>query len=94
MHEVLYAGQRLLTTESLAEAVLEYAMYLAATGANDAVTIPLVHEGVAATSRLLVGAGIPIAIVAVSGHTAQLPGADEAWLDIQTRLLSMRAATD
>ncbi|RWZ52407.1 hypothetical protein ELQ90_00105 [Labedella phragmitis] len=66
MQTIFYANTRFETDDSVAVAVLDYAESLAVDGSCAVVRIPTVSEGMPATSRLLVGAGLPVAVQASS----------------------------
>lgn len=66
MQTIFYANARFQTDDSVAVAVLDYAESLAVDGSCAVVRIPTVAAGMPATSRLLVGAGLPVAVQASS----------------------------
>jgi hypothetical protein len=68
MQTIYYANARFETDDSVAVAVLDYAESLAVEGSCAVVRIPTVSEGMPATSRLLIGSGLPVAIQAAPGH--------------------------
>ncbi|MFJ6654100.1 hypothetical protein ACIQLJ_15015 [Microbacterium sp. NPDC091313] len=92
MYEILYAGHRLLTTDAVAEALLQYAGELASRGMVDTITVPIVEAGLATTCRLILGHGTSLGIVFQSNREALLPGADEAFIELGARLSSLRVS--
>jgi len=58
---ILYAGASLRTADEVADAVLSLAEALQERGTTEAVTVPVVVDGVQGDCRLLLGRGIPIA---------------------------------
>lgn len=57
MKLVSYAGQQLLTTDDVADALVELAAAIARDGETEALQIPVVVNGVKGSADLLVGVG-------------------------------------
>lgn len=64
MQTIFYGNARFETDDAVAVAVLDYAEKLAVDGSCAVVRIPTVAEGMPATSRLLIGTGLPVAVQA------------------------------
>jgi hypothetical protein len=62
MQTIFYANTRFETDDAVAVAVLDYAERLSADGSCAVVRVPTVSHGMPAISRLLVGAGLPLAV--------------------------------
>ncbi|MFJ6651176.1 hypothetical protein ACIQLJ_00095 [Microbacterium sp. NPDC091313] len=92
MHEIMFAGERLLTTDAVADALLQYAHRLAELGRHDVVAIPVIEDGAATTCRLLLAPTTSLGVVRQSRTEAQLPGADEAFTDLSERMASLRVS--
>ncbi|WP_345802837.1 hypothetical protein AAIB33_07055 [Microbacterium sp. AZCO] len=94
MKDLLISGSRFLTTDDVADAILNYARALAQYGQSDIVRFPALVDGVAATSWLTLGPGSGSVLAAVSVADApigSLDGAREASEDIRTRTLHLEA---
>jgi hypothetical protein len=70
MQTIFYGDTRFETDDTVAEAVLDYAEKLAGDGSCAVVRVPIVSHGLPAISRLLIGAGLPVAV------QTDLPGED------------------
>ncbi|MFH8250137.1 hypothetical protein ACH3VR_07210 [Microbacterium sp. B2969] len=84
----MIGGSRFLTTDDVADAVLDYARALAQYGRSDIVRFPALVDGVAATSWLTLGpsSGSTLAAVSVSdAPIGTLEGANEASEEISRR---------
>lgn len=88
MKDLLISGSRFLTTDDVADAVLQYARVLSQYGRSDVVRFPALVDGVAATSWLTLGPGSGATLAAVSVEDSpigSLAGAREATEEIQRR---------
>lgn len=63
MKDILVDGHRFLTTDEIADAVLDYAWLLRSTGGADVVEFSGIHEGEVARCALLLGSSGSLAVV-------------------------------
>ncbi|WP_439593745.1 hypothetical protein [Microbacterium sp.] len=93
MKDLLIAGTRFLTTDDIADSVLEYASLLSLYQRVDTVRFPAVVSGTTAQSAVAVGAGNQLVVVDAPDVIAvRLPGAQEAVDDIRRRAARYRDA--
>jgi hypothetical protein len=85
MRAIMYAGQAVTSSDRVAIELLAYAKSLAAHGAVDVVTIPIVADGGADTLDLLVGTGIALGVGPVADPLTDVVGADLAIDDLRER---------
>ena len=86
MHMLLFQGNRLETTDGVADAVMGYAVALARSNGSDVVEFPVVIDGVVTHTRVLLAPGIGWATVAVPGSNAfEIDGSAQAAREIRHR---------
>lgn len=91
MKDILIDGHRLLTTDEIADAVLEYARLLHGSEATDVVEFPTLHDGELSHCSLLLSGNIAVAVLdAPAVLSPQLPGADGARAEIERRAAALR----
>jgi hypothetical protein len=88
---VLFQGNRIVTSNEAADALLEYARALSSYGLHDTVQLPVVLDGAVASCTILIEPGVAWATVSLPGvATNSLAGSSEAaqaLRDRMTRLL-------
>jgi hypothetical protein len=67
-----YAGEEMLTTDRLGEAVVDYARALVAERAADVVDVPIIRGTGAAVARLLIGPMAQLVALPASGANVEL----------------------
>ncbi|HEX4443056.1 MAG TPA: hypothetical protein VHZ81_05755 [Galbitalea sp.] len=72
MKYVAYAGETVLTTDGVGDAVVAYARALVADKSVDVVDIPVVVDEAEATASLLIGPGSPLLVVTAADHELSL----------------------
>jgi len=88
--DILIEGHRILTTDDVAEAVLVYAQRLAQTGSTDIVEFPSIDDGALSVCRMLLGSGIPVAVLdAATALTSDVLGAERACAEISRRIATL-----
>lgn len=93
MKDVLISGTRFLTTDEIAEALLEYAGLLSLYHRVDTVRFPAVVGGTAANSAVVVGVNNPLVVVdAPDVIPVRLAGVAETVADIDRRAAHYRDA--
>jgi len=86
MKDILIDGHRLLTTDAIADAVLDYASLLHRDGRTDVVDFPSIHDGELSRCSLLLGTCGAVAVVEAGGlPSSSLPEADQAREEIARR---------
>ncbi|KZE88609.1 hypothetical protein [Microbacterium sp. TNHR37B] len=91
MKDILIDGQRLLTTDAVADAVIDYARVLHMAGEFDVVDFPGIHDGELSTCSLLLGtAGSLVVVNAQMELTFALPESDVACAEIARRADALR----
>jgi hypothetical protein len=94
MKEILFAGQCVLTTDDMADAVINYATVLAATGGVDVVMFPGFKNGDHVQCELVIGGNAGIASVTVpDAYAGVVSGAGEATAAIDRRVAELRDAS-
>ncbi len=63
MKDILIDGHRILTTDDIADAVIDYARLLIDHGRTDVVEFPSIHDGAPANCAILLGGAGSIAVV-------------------------------
>ena len=63
MKDILIDGNRILTTDAIADAVIAYAQLLLAHGQTDVVEFPSFHDGMRASCAILLGGAGTIAVI-------------------------------
>jgi hypothetical protein len=91
MKDILFAGHRILTSNEIADAVIQYAAALVASAGADVVTFPAFNDGEPVECSLVIGCGAQIAAVTVpETYPSELRGADEACVAIDTQYAALR----
>jgi hypothetical protein len=93
MHEILFAGHELKTTDAVAALLVEYAALIAESGRVDVVEFPFVDGGRVETCRLLLTPYVQLAVATVAEQDPQMPGADAAFLALSDKLTTARRNT-
>ena len=75
MKNVMYAGHELLTSDAVADALLDFVVTLARTQPPERVSIPAVKDGRVTDVQLVVTAVTPLAVASSDAHEQSLPGA-------------------
>jgi len=87
MKDLYFQGQRLLTTDRVADAVLHYAQTLAASGRTDVIEFPVIQDGALSTCTLLLAQPLTLATVTVpQAYPDSLAGAEAAADAIWSRI--------
>ena len=91
MKDILIEGHRILTTDQIAEAVIDYARVLLERGGHDIIEFPSFHDGIPGQCTLLLGGSCTIAVVdAPLEMSATVGGADHARDEIARRANALR----
>lgn len=91
MKDILIEGHRILTTDEIAAAVLDYAQSLLERGATDVVDFPGIHDGDCKQCSLLLGAATNLVLVdAPLEVSTRLGGAERASAEITRRADALR----
>lgn len=91
MKDILIEGHRILTTDEVAAAVLDYARVLRERGMSDIVEFPSFHDGSPTLCTLLLGGAGHLAVVdAPLGVPSSVGGADDAVDEITRRADALR----
>ncbi len=90
MKDILIAGHRILTTDEVADAVIDYAQKLVSKGDTDVVEFPTLYDGEAARCMLLLGTGSLAVVDAAVVLAPSLRDADEACAEIDRRAHALR----
>ncbi|GAA3911776.1 hypothetical protein [Microbacterium invictum] len=91
MKDILIDGHRILTTDEVADAVIEYARKLLVAGYSDIVEFPTVHDGELARCSLLLGSGSLAVVDAGVVMSSSFGDADQARAEIHRRADSLRS---
>ncbi len=90
MKDILIDGHRLLTTDAIADAVIDYAWQLYGAARSDVVTFPTLHDGEISRCSLLLTPATVVAVVDADVLPPHLPGADDACAEIARRADALR----
>jgi hypothetical protein len=91
MKDILIDGHRFLTSDDVADAVMDYARLLHLTGGTDVVEFAGIHEGEVSRCALLLGCSGSLAVVdAGVGLPSTLSGADTDYAEIARRADALR----
>ncbi|WEK12709.1 MAG: hypothetical protein P0Y48_09525 [Candidatus Microbacterium phytovorans] len=91
MKDILIDGHRLLTTNEIADAVIDYARLLHSTSKTDVVEFPTLHDGELSHCSLLLSAHVGVAVLDADAVLAPLmPGAEMACAEIERRAATLR----
>lgn len=90
MKDILIEGHRLLTTDEIADAVIDYARVLYESDATDVVEFPTVHDGELSRCSLLLTGSSTVAVLEAAALSPALPGADAALAEIERRAAARR----
>lgn len=87
MRRISTGVEQLLTSDEIADAVLDYAGALARASSADTITVPIVvDDGDIDDARLLLGPASQITIVPDGGTEVDLPGAREVVDELRLRI--------
>ncbi|MGB4780084.1 hypothetical protein [Microbacterium sp.] len=90
MKDILIEGHRILTTDEVADAVIDYARVLHDRGSSDIVEFPSIHDGQLSRCSVLLGSG-PLAVIEAPVEIpAAVLGADRACAEIVRRADALR----
>jgi hypothetical protein len=78
MKALLYAGHELLTSDSVADALLDYVETLPLNQPPERVVIPALRDGIPVTAEVVLTAATPVAITTTPLEDAHLDGEDYA----------------
>jgi len=93
MKDLLIAGTRFLTTDEIADSLLEYSGLLSQYHSIDLVRFPAIVGGTSSQSSIALGAGSPLVVVdAPDVIPVRLAGAGEVAADIRRRSARYRDA--
>ncbi len=91
MKDILIDGHRILTTDQIADAVLEYAHLLMERHQTDIVEFPSLYDGTLTQCSILLGGAGPLAVLdAVMDLPVAVDGADDACAEITRRADALR----
>lgn len=91
MKEILFAGQCILTTDDMADAVISYATILVAKGGVDVVSFPGFKNGDEVQCELVIGGSAGIASVTVpDAYLGVVAGVGEATAALEDRVAALR----
>lgn len=91
MKDILIEGHRLLTTDEIADAVIDYARLLHVAERTDVVEFPTLHDGELSQCSLLLSEHVAVAVVdAAAVLPPTLPGAEGARAEISRRADALR----
>lgn len=91
MKDILIEGHRILTTDEVADAVLNYARLLLEHNRTDIVEFPSIHDGSLTQCSILLGGAGAIAVIEASvALPPQVLGADRAHAEIARRADALR----
>lgn len=91
MKLVSYAGQQLVTTDDVADALVELAASIASEGSSEALEIPIVVDGEKDCADLIVGVGNDLLVGPQASEGTDPDFSDEAAALRQHRLYPQRA---
>ena len=92
MKDILIDGHRLLTTDDIADAVIDYAWQLHTVSRSDVVHFPTLHDGEVSRCSLLITPSTVVAVVDTDVLPPHFPGAEDARAEIARRTDALRAA--
>ncbi|TXK19583.1 hypothetical protein [Homoserinibacter sp. GY 40078] len=78
MKALLYSGHELITTDAVAEALLDYVMTLPLNQRPDRIMVPALRDGSRTVAQLVLTAGTPLAVTTIDGPDTPLDGEDYA----------------
>lgn len=90
MKDILIEGHRLLTTDGIADAVIDYARLLHTHSQTDVVDFPTLHDGELSHCSLLLTPATAVAIVDADVLPPSIPGAEGAREEIARRADALR----
>lgn len=90
MKDILIEGHRLLTTDEIADAVIDYAQLLHDNARSDVVDFPTLHDGELSHCSLLLTPATAVAIVDADVLPPSIPGAEAARDEISRRADALR----
>jgi anaerobic glycerol-3-phosphate dehydrogenase len=90
MKDILIEGHRLLTTDEIADAVIDYARVLHLSQHADVVEFPTLLDGEISHCSLLLTPVTSVAVVDADVLPPTLPGAGDAHAEIQRRADALR----
>ena len=90
MKDILIDGHRILTTDEVADAVVDYARVLQYHGRVDVVHFPSIHDGELSRCSMLLGSGLLAVVEAPVAISATVLGADRACAEIVRRADALR----
>lgn len=91
MKDILFDGHRILTTDNVADAVLDYARVLLEHDKTDIVRFPTLYDGSLSQCAILLGASGVLAVVdAFIDLPMVVDGADRACAEISRRADALR----
>ena len=90
MKDILIDGHRILTTDEVADAVIDYARVLNDHGRSDVVHFPSIHDGELSRCSVLLGGGLLAVVEAPVAISATVLGADRACEEIVRRADALR----
>jgi len=76
MRVVSYADQQFVTTDAVAEALLQYSVSLARSGTSDVVRIPIVAEDTPTWAEVIIGPASQITTIERQGASVELDDAE------------------
>jgi hypothetical protein len=85
MKALLYTGNLLITEDDVADAAIGYAAMLAQNSRVERISIPVLVEGATAQCDLLIGSGMPLAMVPAPESFARLDDGADAVASLRER---------
>ena len=89
MKALLYTGNLLITEDDVADAALGYAAKLAQNSRVERISIPVLVEGLTAQCDLLIGSGMPLAMLPAPESFERLDDGEEAVATLRKRTASL-----
>lgn len=91
MKDILIDGHRILTTDDIADAILDYARLLLDRHETDIVHFPTLHDGMLTQCAVLLGGAGPLAVLdAAMDLPMMVDGAESACAEITRRADALR----
>ena len=91
MRDLLVSGTRVMTSDDVAEALLDYAVELTSHHATAVARFPAIVDGQHVETQMVLGAGIPLTSVSVDPVLpVDLDGADLAAAQIRNRIWTLQ----
>jgi hypothetical protein len=91
MRDLLVSGARVMTSDDVADALLDYALELASHHATAVARFPALVDGQYVDTRMILGAGIPLtAVSADPGLPVSIDGAEFAAAQLRKRTSALR----